>query len=98
MAVISTPVRSAFANIDPTVALLVTCIAVIVYFFKQHSDYEKRRAGAKQLPGPKGAPIIGNLKQIPAQKPWVQLKQWGDEYGEFAFNFYQGCQSIVVGS
>lgn len=83
MAVLSTPVADAFVHFDPKVALVVALIAVVVYFFKQHNDFEKRRGGAKTLPGPKGAPIIGNLRQIPAVKPWVALKQWGDEYGEF---------------
>ena len=82
MAVLSTPVHSAFVNFDPKVAVVVGLIAILVYFFKQHNDYEKRRGGAKRLPGPKGAPLIGNLRQLPALKPWVALKQWGDEYGE----------------
>lgn len=50
---------------------------------RSNNDFEKRRDGAKVMPGPKGAPIIGNLRQIPAVKLWVALKQWGDQYGEF---------------
>lgn len=82
MAVLSTPVHDAFVRFDPKVAFVVALIAIVVYLFKQHNDFQKRKGGAKTLPGPKGAPIIGNLRQIPAVKPWVALKQWGDEYGE----------------
>jgi hypothetical protein len=96
MAVLSTPVKSAFVKLDPTVAFLVACIAVVIYFFKQHTDYEKRRGGAKQLPGPKGVPFIGNLRQLPAQKPWVALKQWGDEFGEYNAGFTPDLSEILL--
>lgn len=78
----SSPIAAAFTSVDPKVALIVTILAVLVYYVKQSSDLKKRKAGAKTLPGPKGLPVIGNLKQIPAQKPWVKLKEWADEYGE----------------
>lgn len=77
----SSPIKAAFTSVDPKIALLVSIIAAIVYFLKQSADLKKRKGGAKTLPGPKGLPVIGNLKQIPAQKPWVKLKEWADEYG-----------------
>jgi len=33
-------------------------------------------------PGPKGYPIIGNLLDAPAEKPWITYAEWGQTYGE----------------
>ncbi|KAK9900252.1 putative O-methylsterigmatocystin oxidoreductase [Cystobasidium minutum MCA 4210] len=95
MAVLSTPVADAFVHFDFKVAFVVALIAIVVYTFKQHNDFNKRKGGAKTLPGPKGAPIIGNLRQIPAVKPWVALKQWGDEFGPL-YRLRLGVQEVVV--
>jgi hypothetical protein len=32
-------------------------------------------------PGPPPAPIIGNVHQVPKQRPWLQYHKWGQEYG-----------------
>jgi hypothetical protein len=34
-------------------------------------------------PGPKGSPIIGNLRQVPAERSDVQFAKWAKEYSEF---------------
>ena len=34
-------------------------------------------------PGPKGTPIIGNLRQVPAERSDVQFAKWAKEYSEF---------------
>lgn len=78
----SSPVAKAYISPDPTVAFIILALGVVAYFFKQQTDLKKRQGGARTLPGPKGVPLIGNLKQLPAQKPWVKLKEWADEYGE----------------
>lgn len=31
-------------------------------------------------PGPKGSPIIGNLRQVPAERSDVQFAKWAKEY------------------
>ncbi|KAF8989897.1 cytochrome P450 [Cyathus striatus] len=33
------------------------------------------------LPGPAGSRIIGNLKDIPADRPWIKFTEWGREFG-----------------
>ena len=33
-------------------------------------------------PGPKGYPLIGNLFDMPAQKPWVVYDEWRKTYGK----------------
>ena len=34
-------------------------------------------------PGPKGYPLIGNLFDMPADKPWVVYDEWRKTYGKF---------------
>jgi hypothetical protein len=34
-------------------------------------------------PGPKGTPIIGNLRQVPAERSDVQFAKWAKYYSEF---------------
>jgi hypothetical protein len=34
-------------------------------------------------PGPEGSPIIGNLRQVPAERSDVQFAKWAKEYSEF---------------
>ena len=33
-------------------------------------------------PGPKGYPLIGNLFDMPADKPWVVYDEWRKTYGK----------------
>ena len=33
-------------------------------------------------PGPKGYPLIGNLFDMPAMKPWVVYDEWRKTYGK----------------
>ena len=53
---------------------LFPLVFVLLYI---RSSYRRRHFP----PGPRGLPVIGNLHQIPAHKPWKQLKQWHDQYG-----------------
>jgi hypothetical protein len=34
-------------------------------------------------PGPKGSPIIGNLRQVPAERSDVQFAKWAKEFSKF---------------
>ena len=41
----------------------------------------KRRPRMSLPPGPKSLPILGNLLDMPKDKPWVKYSQWSEEYG-----------------
>ncbi|PSN66267.1 cytochrome P450 [Corynespora cassiicola Philippines] len=60
--------------------------------------YKIRNVGrrAKDLPpGPPTLPIIGNLHQIPKEKPHHQFKKWADEYGP-VYSLILGNSVLVV--
>ena len=63
-----------------TLALLVLSYA----FFRQWKEKGRNR-NPKSLPlppGPKGYPLIGNLFDMPASKPWILYDAWCKTYGE----------------
>jgi hypothetical protein len=37
-------------------------------------------------PGPKGYPLIGNLFDMPVDKPWVAYDEWRKTYGKICTN------------
>ena len=37
-------------------------------------------------PGPKGYPLIGNLFDMPADKPWIVYDEWRKTYGKLYTN------------
>lgn len=39
-------------------------------------------------PGPKGLPIIGNLLDMPTDKPWLVYHEWSKNYGDFILQLY----------
>ena len=47
------------------------------------------------LPGPRGAPLIGNLLQIDTSRMHQQLEQWCREFGPF-FKLQMGRRRLLV--
>lgn len=47
------------------------------------------------LPGPRGAPLIGNLLQIDAPRMHQQLEQWCREFGPF-FKLQLGARKLLI--
>jgi hypothetical protein len=33
-------------------------------------------------PGPKGHPLIGNLRDLPTRYQWLKYEEWGKDFGE----------------
>ena len=44
--------------------------------------YRKTRPSAALPPGPPQAPVVGNLFQIPKERPWLKYAEWAEQYGE----------------
>ncbi|KAF9266522.1 cytochrome P450 [Marasmius fiardii PR-910] len=48
--------------------------------------------------GPKGRFLVGNLFDIPAQKPWKVYREWGKLYGDYIHMDFFGQHMLVVNS
>ena len=48
-------------------------------------------------PGPKGYPLIGNLFDMPADKPWVVYDEWSKTYGKTSIIHSNGLSSEITG-
>lgn len=46
-------------------------------------------------PGPPTLPILGNIHQIPREKPYIQFEKWAREYGP-VYSLILGTKVMVV--
>ncbi|KAH6899256.1 O-methylsterigmatocystin oxidoreductase [Coprinopsis sp. MPI-PUGE-AT-0042] len=49
-------------------------------------------------PGPRGLPLIGNLLDIPQDKPWKVYSEWAGQYGDVVYFHAMGQSFIVLNS
>lgn len=61
------------------IAASAAILASIVFVF---SSYHNRRTLPLPL-GPKGLPLLGNILDIPLEKPWKVYDAWSKQYGMF---------------
>jgi hypothetical protein len=82
--------RQAFAqsNTDsPAMSLEVLCqplnVCIVASFLVLAFAlrYGNKRPRLPLPPGPKGLPLIGNLLDIPKDKPWETYNEWSKQYG-----------------
>jgi hypothetical protein len=43
--------------------------------------YRKTRPLPALPPGPPPAPVVGNLFQVPKDRPWLTYTEWAKQYG-----------------
>lgn len=70
-----------FPLITTALSAVVLSLAWLIYGWKQGRKDNIR--GLPLPPGPKGYPIIGNLLDLPPDKPWVTFHEWSKIYGVF---------------
>ncbi|KAG1795476.1 cytochrome P450 [Suillus plorans] len=82
-----------------TLAVLILqylCLASVgVYLVKQ--IFVKKNP-APYPPGPRGLPLVGNLRDIPRDKSWLTFTEWGKKYGDISHINVLGMHIVVLNS
>ena len=70
--------RSSFIADDKVVALAISSLSFLSILYV----YRKSRPSSALPPGPPQTPIVGNLFQMPKERPWLKYAEWTEEYGK----------------
>ncbi|KIJ70502.1 hypothetical protein HYDPIDRAFT_78129 [Hydnomerulius pinastri MD-312] len=80
---------------SPAIWINLSLVTLGLYIVKQLYG---RKAGPPLPPGPKPIPIIGNLLDMPKEKPWETFLEWGKEYGDIVSVDVMGQRVIILNS
>ncbi|KAF5379921.1 hypothetical protein D9757_007237 [Collybiopsis confluens] len=72
--------------------IIAVLVIPVIQFLRSRSNAQR---GARTPPGPKPLPVIGNLLDIPTERPWLRYTEWGKVYGDVVHLTAMG-QSIIV--
>ncbi|KAH6919036.1 cytochrome P450 [Coprinopsis sp. MPI-PUGE-AT-0042] len=56
----------------------------------------EKRSRLPLPPGPKGLPLLGNLLDIPQEKPWEVYSEWAKQYGDIVYLHALGHKIIIL--
>ncbi|KAF9553213.1 cytochrome P450 [Agrocybe pediades] len=57
-----------------------------------------RRSSKPYPPGPKPVPVIGNVKDVPAEAPWKTFQEWRKQFGDIIYFHTFGKPVIILNS
>ncbi len=60
---------------------LILVLPLVVTFISWLYSTPKRRPSLPLPPGPKPLPLLGNLFDVPQEKPWITYMGWSRSYG-----------------
>ena len=69
---------SSFISDHKVVALAIGSFAFLSILYV----YRKDRPSSVLPPGPPQVPIVGNLFQMPKERPWLKFAEWTEQYGK----------------
>lgn len=76
------------------VGILALCLLSIAML--RHWAKPSKGRGLPPLPGPPGEPLLGHLRVMPLEKPWVTFAQWSKDYSSDVLAFRLLHQNLVV--
>lgn len=67
-----------------TLGTILFYLSVAAFLVKRYwDDYKANPQRLPHPPGPKGLPIIGNLRDVPKTQPWLKYASWQKIHGMF---------------
>ncbi|KAG0143260.1 hypothetical protein CROQUDRAFT_192585 [Cronartium quercuum f. sp. fusiforme G11] len=86
-----------------SIGLLITIITSLVLYYRprflfitHQNNPSLRFNSARSLPGPPGLPVVGNLLQIPRERPWIKMTEWAKKYGLSFINRVSRLLSLYI--
>jgi hypothetical protein len=55
-----------------------------------------RYTRGRELPGPRGVPLIGNVFQNPKEREWLQYTTWSKQYGLKVYHILMRYSSYLI--
>ncbi|KAF2461368.1 cytochrome P450 [Lineolata rhizophorae] len=83
----------AFLSFAFAVALL--CVFAL---WKRSQKQKKTPDGFKELPGPKGWPVLGSVPEVPEQNSFLKFHEWGLKYGKIYQVDLAGTNHVWISS
>ncbi|KLO09753.1 cytochrome P450 [Schizopora paradoxa] len=76
---------------------LTDCVVVATAYFL-HRRLRENKRNSKQLPGPPGYPIVGNMFDTMTSELWETARKWGDRYGGIINLKIFGQSYVIINS
>lgn len=71
---------------------IISALLLVVWYI-QRREWDRRCQGFSLPPGPKQLPLLGNLLDMKQVKhPWLVYQKWAETYGKICFSKH--CQHI----
>ncbi len=71
------------AMLIPLAAFLYALVTTFVAYTLARLAYKALVPKGRLPPGPRGLPFIGNVFDMPTDKPWSVFGRWGETYGMY---------------
>ncbi|OAL34493.1 hypothetical protein AYO20_06336 [Fonsecaea nubica] len=75
--------------------IVLATIVVGIVFYGIYRILQVGKRPADLPPGPPTIPILGNIHQIPTERPHLQFQKWAQEYGPI-YSLMLGTQTMIV--
>ena len=78
------------AGVSSDMLLHWLVLAVSLLTFRYLYGKRRKHPGLPHPPGPKGLPLVGNIRDVPSKNAWLTYARWSIDYGK------PGLQSVLA--